>query len=239
MRAAVRDLDALRQVAGAVRPVALAADRCLPVLPALEPLLVAGGLRRGAVVAIERSPGAMALSYGLCSAASGSGSWLATISVPGHAAPGLSAAAELGLELRRMAVVTAPAPSWASALATLVDAIELVVMVEPPELRPADLRRIDARVRERGAVLVAVGGCTTGLSVEVRLSVASARWTGIGQGHGRLVSRSLTVEATGRGAAARTRRCVVELPDAAGGVSAIGRAAAPEVADASMQRAAG
>ncbi|MDQ6797844.1 MAG: hypothetical protein M3011_07475, partial [Actinomycetota bacterium] len=45
----------LAEVTGRARPVTLAGDRMLPVVPALRPLLPDGGLRRGTVVSVAGS----------------------------------------------------------------------------------------------------------------------------------------------------------------------------------------
>jgi len=47
---------------------------------------------------------------------------------------------------------------------------------------------------------------------DLRLSVASTTWDGLGTGHGYLRSRRLEVVVTGRRAAARERRAVLRLP---------------------------
>jgi hypothetical protein len=93
-------------------------------------------------------------------------------------------------------------------------------------VRAADGRRLVARTRERGAVLVQVGGARpTGdlwpEGADVALRVVQATWEGLGEGHGHLRARRVTVEAGGRREAARTRRAELWLPSADGTVEEV------------------
>ena len=190
----------------------------LPVLPALVPLFPGGGLRRGSVVSVG---GSTSLALSLLAATSAQGSWCAAVGLPSL---GLAAAAELGVALDRFPLVPAPgrgtgAGGWAWVVAALVDAVD-VVLARPPSgagVRAADARRLTARVRERGAVLVVAGGGWPE-PAEVQLTVTSTAWEGVGQGHGRLRARRVEVVAGGRGAAALQRRVPLWLPHADGGV---------------------
>jgi hypothetical protein len=79
--------------------------------------------------------------------------------------------------------------------------------------RAADARRLVARVRERGAVLVTVGGDLPGQPGNVQLTVTAARWEGLGEkGSGYLRRRRVSVVASGRGEASRPRRAELWLP---------------------------
>ena len=208
----------LSELAERAQPVAMAGERLLPVLPALALLLPAGGLRRGSVVTVS---GSTSLALALLAEASAQGSWCAAVGLP---ALGLAAASELGLVLERFPLVASPSGGsgpggWAWVVAALLDAFD-VVLARPPSsgggLRPADARRLTARVRERGAVLVVSGAWAE--PAEVRLTLASATWEGVGQGHGRLQGRRVEVVTGGRGAAARERRVALWLPHLDGGV---------------------
>jgi len=208
----------LRQLAGAVRPVALAGERILPVLPSLELLLPERGLRRGSVVAVTGPAGATSLALALVAAASAEGSWCAAVGV-GQSSLGLAAATEAGVVLERFPVVSASSGNgpggWAWAVAALLDAIDVVVIWPPAHVRATDARRLTARGRERGSVLVLAGaGSNTGwpAPVDVQLRISKVAWHGVGRGHGRLEARSMEVVAGGRGAAARERRAELWLP---------------------------
>ena len=105
-------------------------------------------------------------------------------------------------------------------VATLLDAVDLVVLAVPERARAGDARRLQARARERGAVLVVLGP-GGGFEADVSLVVSSATWCGLEQGAGRLQARQVVVEAGGRRQAARPRRLALWLPDAAGEVRVV------------------
>jgi hypothetical protein len=219
------DGAALARAAERAKPVALAAEHVLPVLPALVPLFPDGGLRRGTTLAVG---GAAATSLALAVAAgpSGDGSWVGVVGMPSL---GLLAAAELGVALDRLVLVAPPEDSgpdaWVSVLATLVDGMDVVLAAVPRGARLGDARRLSARVRERGAVLVLVDEARQGAAggigpfePELRLRGADVAWEGLEPGAGHLRARRLVVEAGGRRAAARPRRAALWLPDADGQV---------------------
>ena len=198
----------LRDIAGRVAPVALAGDQLLAVLPALEGLVPAKGLRRGSVVGVSGDTGATSLALALLAGPSSAGSWTAVVGMPGL---GAVAASELGVDLSRCALVPVPGPAWATVVAALVDAIDVVAVRPPARVRAADARRLSARARERGAVLVVVGPWPEGPDVRLQVS-GPVEWAGLGCGHGALAARRLPVAGSGRGAAARERRATLELP---------------------------
>jgi hypothetical protein len=192
----------LRELAGRGGPVTLAEDKILPVAGPLQALLPDGGLRRGSTVSVL---GSTSLALQLVAAASAAGSWVAAVGVP---ALGPVAASETGVVLERLALVPAPGEQWATVVAALLDALDIVAVRPPHRLRHADARKLIARARERGTVLVPLGPWD---GADVRLEVASARWHGVGQGDGHLQGCRMEVVATGRRAAAREKRGVVWL----------------------------
>jgi hypothetical protein len=116
-------------------------------------------------------------------------------------------------------VVAAPDPSgWSTVVATLVDAFDLVLVRPPRRLRPADAARLAARTRERGAVVVQVGG-PEALPSDVRFTVTGVEWHGLGVGHGHLSARQVEVAVDGRRQASRPRRARLWLVDPQGQVA--------------------
>ena len=207
---------ALDELAGRARPVALARDRVLPVLPPLAPLLPDGGLRRGTVVDV---PDSTSLALALLAGASTAGSWCAAV---GLSSLGLVAAAELGLALDRFPLVAAPrgAEEWTWAVAALLDAVDVVLARPPGPIGATRARRLAARARERSAVVIVVGAVAGAWpEADVRLSVTRAAWEGVGQGHGCLRARRVDVVVEGRGAASRRRQASLWLPGPGGGVA--------------------
>jgi hypothetical protein len=229
--------SAVGALAERVRPTDLARDLRLPVLPAFDALLPASGLRRGTTAAIGARPGvtgAASLALALAAGASQAGSWVAAV---GLGSLGLVAAAELGVVLERLVVVADPGrerDGWASVVAALADGFDIVLVAAGAgpgrgggRLRAGDARRLVARVRERGSVLVAVGGDLPGERSALRLAVTSSAWQGLGAGWGHLQGRRVTVEAGGRGEAARGRRAELWLPGPDGTVAVADPVAEP------------
>lgn len=214
----------LTEAAELARPTVLAEERTLPVIPALAALLPDGALQRGATVAVDGGPGATSLALGLLAGPSQAGSWTAVVGLDDL---GLAAAAELGVDLERLVLVVEPPPAtWGAVVAALVGAFDVVVVAPRHRVRAGDARRLAARVRERGTVLVAVGGdaiggapAGLGLDVDVRLAVTGRRWVGLELGHGHLRACRVVVEAGGRRRAARPRRAALWLPDPEGRVA--------------------
>lgn len=218
-------VEALAQVAQRVAPVALARDQTLPVLAALESLLTEGGLRRGSTVAVGGGPGATSLALALGAAATAAGSWAGVVGMPSL---GLAAACELGVDLGRVVVVDPPREQWSVVVAALLDAVDLVYAAPPASVSLGDARRLVARGRERGSVLVLCRGASDPavqaqpwpVPADVRLTVAEGHWRGPAEGGaGRLEARRVVVVAGGRGAAARERLVPLWLPGPDGAVS--------------------
>ncbi len=207
-----RALEVLGQRA---RPTTLAAERALPVLPALAPLVPGGRLARGSTVAVAGA-GATSLALGLVAAASSAGSWAVVVGQPDL---GLAAVAEAGVELGRLVLVTAPpAERWGTVVAALVETVELVLVRPTVRVRAADARRLAAHLRARGGVLVRLPGpgCWPE-PADLTLRAAAAEWRGAvpsdrRDGAGRLTARRVVVEAVGRRQAARPRRAELWLP---------------------------
>ena len=221
----------LDELATRVRPVALAGEERLPVLAPLEPLLPHGALRRGATVTVH---GSTALALALLAAASHEGSWCAVVGMP---TLGLVAAAELGVALERLALVPEPGGQWATVAAALLDAVDVVMVAPPGRVRPSDARRLAAKARDRGAVLVPVTAWPE--AADIRLGVASSTWEGLGEGHGRLRARGMEVVGQGRGAAARERRVSLWLPGVDGRVAVAADEPPVAVADRPLSVVAG
>jgi hypothetical protein len=195
-----------------IRPVALAKDQLLPVPGPFEPLLPWGGLRRGSTVSVTAPGvgGSTSLALALVAAASQAGSWLAAVGLPSL---GLVAAEEAGVALERLVLVASPErAAWGSVVAALVDGFDLLLLhTGRGGVRPTDARKLVARARERGTVLLQLGPGWEG-EADVALRLTDARWFGLDDGYGHLDARRVTVEVTGRGAAARPRRHELWLP---------------------------
>jgi hypothetical protein len=226
----LRAVPSLAETARRVRPTTLATERALPVLEALAGLLP-DGLRRGITVGVSGT-GARFLAMALVARATETGSWVVVV---GDGDLGLAAAAEVGVALERLVVVEAPDPGrWAPVVATFVGAVDLVLV--SPGHRPStgDVRRLAARCRERGSVLVHLSpgvdhpvGDWPG-RLDLRFSVDGASWagsdaepdagsrTGPGMERGRLRARRVEVSVGGRGLPPGGRRDALLLPGPGG-----------------------
>jgi hypothetical protein len=169
-------------------------------------------------------------------AASQAGSWCAAVGWP---ALGLVAAAGLGMVLERFALVPHPGEQWQAVTAALIDAVDVILVTPPGAVRASDARRLTARVRERGVVLV-VRGARGGWpeAADIMLSVTPTEWRGLGQGHGYLQARSVEVTSSGRGAASRERRVQLWLPGSNGTLGALSARKPSSAGDQDMATAA-
>jgi hypothetical protein len=175
----------------------------LPVLPALRELLPRGALARGSVVATAEF-GLLCLA--LAAGASADGAWCGIAGIP---EAGVLAATGLGLDTERTLLVPDPGTAWPQVVASLLDGCELV-LVRPPATVPAQVRqRLEATLRRGRGVLLVAGDWP---GAQVRLRVVNQRWTGLGDGHGRLRACCAEVMADGRGEAAMTRTRWLWLP---------------------------
>jgi hypothetical protein len=157
------------------------------------------------------------LMLALLAEASQAGSWCAVVGVP---TLGAAAAAELGIALDRLALVPYPGPEWVNVVAALVDGVDVVVAAPPGPVSAQVASRLTARARQRGCVLVPLISWSGSPAspygrwegTDVVLESVRGVWEGLGQGHGRLRRREVTISAYGRGAAARRRQVQVWLP---------------------------
>jgi hypothetical protein len=226
----------LRALVDRTRPVSLAGQRVLPVLPALEACFSAAGgpqgLQRGSVVQVVGVAGATTLALALAAGPTRAGSWAAFVGLPELA---WAAAAEVGVDLDRVVVVRPTERTRVTVLAALVDAFDVVLCGlgaangRAGTLSATEARRLSARARERGSVLLVVGGRTGGVgparrvwagAADAELVVVDQEWSGLGQGWGHLRSRRVTVETGGRRGLDRPRRLGLWLPDGNGSVTA-------------------
>src|SRR6478752_2971482 len=166
----------------------------LPVAAPLAAALPRGGLARGSVISVQ-GQGATSLLYALI--AGPVGCWSAMVGMPGL---GLAAAAELGVDLNRMALIPDPGADVLQVVSILIDGVDLVAVALSPSIRPAPSRQrvIGGRLRQRGSVLLVLGPWP---GADLVLTARGIGWHGLGEGHGRLRDRELAVQVGGRRAA--------------------------------------
>lgn len=182
----------------------------IPVAPALASLLPSSGLERGGVYACA-GDAPMSLLFSLVATATSVGSWLAFVDVP---RVGLMAAHEYGMALQRVMCVNSGGhtQSYAQVVGALVDGVDLVV-VSSPSCSVAEARRIVARAKASGSVLIILGRAGQ-FSPDVVLSSSTTEW----HFHTHASSRTMSVQAHGR-RVYNQRALTVQLPAADGSVS--------------------
>lgn len=201
-------------VAPRIRPTTLAGERMLEVPAPLSGLFPGGGLRRGSTLAVSGEGGTTSLALFILSAPSSAGSWCGFV---GADSLGALAAAESGVDLGRLALVRSPGPLWAPATAALLEGLDVVVLRLATPARLVEARRLAARARQHGSVLVVLSlpGAPSRAwpeVPEVSLVVRGGRWRQGAEGRGSLGSRRVEVVSRGRGAASREKSLGLWLP---------------------------
>ena len=187
----------------ATRPV-------LPVLDELAALLPLGGLSRGSTVAV--GSGSTSLLLSLLVAAMARGSWAAVVGMPDL---GMLAAIEMGVVSEHFAMVPRPGDQVAAVAGALLDGFDLVVvatgLVGTGGAQGQNLaRRLSARARHRGVVLIPVGD-DPWPTADLRIEASEHSWDGLAYGHGLLLEHAVTATVRGRGSAARPRHARLVL----------------------------
>lgn len=184
--------------------------RTLPAPGPIAELLPHHGLVRGSTVHIS---GAASLRAGLIASVTGSGGWAALVGSPDL---GLLAAAEMGADLKRCALVPDAGPDPIAVAAVLVDGVDLVMLsLGGLDVPPSRARAVTSRARRNGAVLVVTDGRWP--TVDLQLDARVAGYRGLEVGHGRITGVELAVEARTRGQ--QPRRATVAITGQAGTVT--------------------
>lgn len=152
-----------------------AAEHADDVLPSSESLLpvpdalaaaLPRGLPRGTVAVLS---GARSLPVGMAAAVTAGGGHVAVVGLPDF---GLLAAAEMGADLSRLAVIPQPGADPVEVAAVLMDGMDLVVLGLAGRSVPATrARAVMARARQRGCTLLVTGGDWQGASVRMEARV--------------------------------------------------------------------
>ena len=177
--------------------------RSLPTHPAIAALLPDGGLKQGAAYSVERSA---TLLMALLAGPSAAGSWCGVVGVPEF---GVEAASQYGIDLERLVLVPHPGDQWLAVTAAIADVMTVVVTRPPRQASDSSVARLAARLRQRGSTLIVLG---TWPQTDAMLSISQSRWSGIGDGHGHLAAREVTVTVSTR-SGGRPRSARLWLPD--------------------------
>ena len=183
------------------------AEHPAEVLPESESLLpvpdslaaqLPSGLPRGTVAVLS---GARSLPVSMVAAVTGGGGHVAVVGLPDF---GLLAAAEMGADLSRLAMIPHPGTDPVEVAAVLMDGMDLVVLGLAGRSVPATrARAVVARARQRGCTLQVTGGQWQGASMQMDARVSGYEITGSRSGRpvagcGRISGVRLSVRARGR-----------------------------------------
>lgn len=181
-----------RQIAAVSGKVGLrrqAEERPVEALPSSENLLplpeslaevLPRGLPRGTVAVLS---GAGSLPVGMVAAVTAAGGHVAVVGLPGF---GLLAAAEMGADLSRLAVIPDPGVDPVEIVAVLIDGMDLVVLgLAGRSVPPTRSRAVVARARQRGCTLLVTQGQWQGASIRMDARVRGYEVTA-GPGFGRI-----------------------------------------------------
>ena len=149
-------------------PSAAVAARSESLLPVPESLagLLPGGLPRGTVAVLS---GARSLAVGVVASVTASGGNVSIVGLPDF---GLLAAAEMGADLSRLAVIPNPGTDPVEVAAVLTDGMDLVVLGLAGRSVPATrARAVVARARQRGCTLLVTHGDWQGASLRMHARV--------------------------------------------------------------------
>lgn len=144
-----------------------------PVCAAVAGVFPLRGMERGRTYGV-RGDAASSLVFALIAEATRGGAWCALVDMP-HA--GLRSAHEHGVALERVVCIDAES-SWPSVegrvIGALVEGFDIVV-VRDPQWSAADARKVAARVKAQGAVLI-VHGNISGVPVDACLTARTQDW---------------------------------------------------------------
>lgn len=177
----------------------LGTESLLPIPESLVELLPAG-LPRGTVAVLT---GARSLSLSMAATVTAAGGHVALVGQPDV---GLLAAAEMGADLSRLAVIHDPGADPVEVAAVLMDGMDLVVLgLGGRTVALGRARAVTARAQHKGCTLLVTAGDWQGAPIRLDARVCGYEITG-GQvpGFGRIGRVRLAMRARGRNGQART-----------------------------------
>ncbi len=174
----------------------LPAEESLLAVPDVLAELLPGGLPKGTVAVLS---GARSLPVGMAAAVTAAGGHVAVVGLPDF---GLLAAAEMGADLGRLAVIPQPGSDPVEVAAVLMDGMDLVVLgLAGRSVPPSRSRAVVARARQRGCTLLVTGGHWQGASMRMEARVCGYDISGpaaVRPGCGRISRVRVDIRARGK-----------------------------------------
>lgn len=164
-------------------------SRLVPTYPGLSRLLPGGGLNRGASYC---ALGSLSLALSLLAGPARAGGWCAMVGVPELNA---EAAASFGIPLERLVLIPDAGRHWFAVVSALSDIMSAIYIGSTHDIPSRELDRFQARVRERGTVLITSSPLPRS---EAQLSIQQTHWQGLHAGHGQLCARGARIASTWR-----------------------------------------
>lgn len=204
-----RQMAAVSGKVGGLRPATERADELLPASETLLPVpktlagLLPSGLPRG-VVAV--ATGALSLPVSMAASVTAGGGHVAVVGLPDF---GLLAAAEMGADLSRLAVIPDPGTDPVEVAAVLMDGMDLVVLgLAGRTVTATRARAVVARARQKGCTVVVTRGEWQDASIRLDARVSGYEMTADRSGVpvpgcGRISRVQLSVRARGRAVRSR------------------------------------
>ena len=181
----------------------------LPTHPLIADLLPEGGLLPGETYSYS---GSMSLLLALLAPVSQAGSWAAVVGMP---TLGAEAAHAHGIALERLVLIPEPGTRWLAVTSAVAEVLPLVAVRPQSKAVDADISRLSARLRDRGAVLLVQGAWP---QAHAMLSIEDPEWEGVGDGYGCLTRREVSVTVSSR-RTPRPRTARMLLPDMGGALA--------------------
>ena len=123
------------------------------------------------------------------------------------------AAWEAGISPERLVIVRCDDPvSWGRVASTLIEGVPAIFAEVPKGMKEAQLRKLGALARRKNAALILRplhNSLPSGMTY-LRLTAQEVAWRGTNAGHGRLASRRLLFEASGKAVHGMSRFVEVE-----------------------------
>ncbi|MCH1884288.1 hypothetical protein [Agrococcus sp. ARC_14] len=176
-------------------------------------------LRAGRAHSIE----SRSLALACMGAAMPAGAWGAIVGMPDL---GIEAARDLGVPIDRVALVPHPGRSWLDVVASLAEAMPVVLAASPGRVAPTDAARLAARLRQASSTLLIAGPWPNAATV---VRSVRADWQGLDDGDGRIAAGSIVVETVAGGAPSFARIPIAGDAAAAAAVAAAARESGDEL----------